>query len=52
LRESSGRVFYQQRPLLISAAGVAEVGSIRCVPVFMRELPPTKGGRYFATLAG
>jgi hypothetical protein len=32
LRVSSGRVFNQQRPLLISAAGVAEVGSVRCVP--------------------
>lgn len=35
LRESSERVCNQQRPLLISAAGVAEVGSVRCVPVFI-----------------
>ena len=31
-RVSSERVFYQQRPLLISAASVSEVGSVRCVP--------------------
>ena len=37
MRESSGRVFNQQRPLLISAAAVSEVGSVRCVPVFIRK---------------
>ena len=37
LWESSGRVFYQRRPLLISAAAVSEVGSVRCVPVFIRK---------------
>ena len=35
LRESSARVFNQQRPLLILAAGADVVGSVRCVPVFM-----------------
>ena len=38
LRESSGRVFNQQRSLLIKAAGVDEVGSVRCVPVLFRTV--------------
>lgn len=34
MRKSSGCVFYLQRPLLILAAGMAKVGSVRCVPFY------------------